>query len=613
MAHSQIARRQGWRRLAVLAAGVLVAATQMTAPVMAAPRASAPAPRAAAALVNPVSTIQLDVHAARTEPRAFGGAGVDEGDPVTAFKWMINLDNTGTTTQRSANPGSGCSSQDAGYPDSCKWASIAGLRSSAPVVAQGDETTFPSGGLDLPDGRYLVSVLADGYKLDGTPFSVPLEDPGTVDVPLQPLPLPTATIKAQVFLDVTEANGQYDPGEDGISGFTGKIADYLGQVNTDVFGNPLCTVYAYTDANGNRIQDPGEINLSGPDYEPTVVRLGGKCLSGDINMDGVVNGADTSLYNSLGLDPALARGELTIPNLGPNRYALSVVPPTGTSWVQTTTLEGNHDWDAWVMEGATGLDTEFVVAGEPFPATIFGFMPAPSNTYWNQADHQFQAGGHGTIKGVVDAMDIYIPQKGGLNLPTLGFSGAKIDHPIDKPWIALSDLNRGDTAVWLGRGNSDGTFQIDNVPDGDLHADVLGRAPGLHPRPAQRDRLEWRGRRHGHPAAGRLVDEVRRPRLQRPQPQRQARRRRAGRPELRAHAPQSRELADGPRLDRGQHQPVRVLLVRPGLPAHASGWSSRRTTTATTRQGSPTRPTTRPSPPRSSAQASTSACSRSSA
>ena len=36
------------------------------------------------------------------------------------------------------------------------------------------------------------------------------------------------------------------------------------------------------------------------------------------------------------------------------------------------------------MEGATGLDTEFVVAGEPFPATIFGFLPAPSNTYWNQ-------------------------------------------------------------------------------------------------------------------------------------------------------------------------------------------------------------------------------------
>ena len=143
-----------------------------------------------------------------------------------------------------------------------------------------------------------------------------------------------------------------------------------------------------------------------------------------------------------------------------------MVPPTGSSWVQSTTLEGNHDWDAWVMEGATGLDTEFVVAGEPFPATNFGYLPGPTTSYWTQTDHKFLAGGSGTIKGVVDAMDIYIPQKGGLNLPTLGFSGAKIDHPIDKPWITLSDLKRGDTAVYIGRGNADGTFQIDNVPDG---------------------------------------------------------------------------------------------------------------------------------------------------
>ena len=42
-------------------------------------------------------------------------------------------------------------------PDSCGWASIAGLRSSAPVVAQGDESTFPGAGLTLDPGRYLVS------------------------------------------------------------------------------------------------------------------------------------------------------------------------------------------------------------------------------------------------------------------------------------------------------------------------------------------------------------------------------------------------------------------------------------------------------------------------
>ena len=163
------------------------------------------------------------------------------GDAITAYTWMINEDNTGTTSQRNPNPGSGCSPADAGYPDSCAWTSVAGLRSSAPVVAQGDETTLDgSTGITLPAGRYLISVMADGFKLDGTHFSVPA-DPGLIEVPLQPLPLPTATATAEVFADVTSANGQYDPGEDGLPGFTGKLADYLGQVNTDVFGNPLCT------------------------------------------------------------------------------------------------------------------------------------------------------------------------------------------------------------------------------------------------------------------------------------------------------------------------------------------------------------------------------------
>ena len=175
----------------------------------------------------------------------------------------------------------------------------------------------------MKPGRYLISVLADGFKLDGTPFTVPMDEPGVVEVPLQPTPLSTATIKAQVFADVTGANGQYDPGEDGLPGFAGFITDYIGQVTTDVFGNPLCTAYDYTDANHNGYMDPGEINLGPkPDYAPTVTHMGGKCLSGDINMDGVVNATDVSLYS----DPALDPGVLTIPNLGPNRYALSVVP-----------------------------------------------------------------------------------------------------------------------------------------------------------------------------------------------------------------------------------------------------------------------------------------------
>ncbi|MCJ7711381.1 MAG: hypothetical protein MUQ32_11210, partial [Chloroflexi bacterium] len=457
MASPQL-RRPIWRR---------ALATWMSAIMLAGMMAGIVAPVPVAAATNDVT---LRVESARTEPLALGGTGVDIGDAVTSYKWMINEDNTGSTAQRNTNPGSGCSSQDAGYPDSCNWTSIAGLASSAPVAAQGDETTL--NGTDfvtLAPGRYLISVLADGYKLDGTPFTVPLPDPGRVVVPLQPLPLPTATVKAQAFADVTSANGQYDPGEDGLPGFAGKITDYIGQVNTDVFGNPLCTVYQFNDTNSDGVQDPGEKTVLDAEQSPILVRQGGKCLTGDINMDGLVNAADEALYVSKGLDPALARGVLTIPNLGPHRYALSMVPPTGSSWVQTTTLEGNHDWDAWVMEGSTGLDTEFVVAGEPFPATIFGYVPGPTTSYWNDPAHKFAAGGTGTIKGVVDAMKVYVPASGGLCLPGTiwgGLCGGKIDKPIDQPWIALSDLNRGDTAVWFGRGDADGIFTIPNVPDG---------------------------------------------------------------------------------------------------------------------------------------------------
>jgi len=464
--HRLLPRRGALRRLrasamaAVIVTGTVLGSVAPAAPVLAA-----------------TNHVTLSVVSARTEPLFNGGAGVTVDDPITTYKWMINLDNTGTNVTRDAKPGSPCSAwSDAahttpnpGYPDSCTWTSVTGLLSTSPVMAQGNEGDLNgTAGLDLPNGKYLISVMADGFKMDGTPFTLPAAS-GLVTVPLQPTPLPTTTIKAEVFADVTEANGQYDPGEDGLTGFAGNITDYLGQVNTDVFGNPLCTKYQFNDLNNDGVQDPGETIVLDATQSPIVTHQGAKCLSGDINMDGVVDATDESLYLSKGLDPQVARGELTIPNLGTNRYALSMVPPKGSSWIQTTTLEGNHDWDAWAMEGATGYDTEFVVGGEPFPAIIFGYVPGPSTTYWNDPAHSFRAGGTGTIKGTVDATDVYVPAKGGQTLPGTiwgGLSGAKVDHPIGNGWITLSDLGRGDTAVYVGHTNADGTFQINNVPDG---------------------------------------------------------------------------------------------------------------------------------------------------
>ena len=104
------------------------------------------------------NTLTIDVVSARTEP-LFPLGPVAKGDAISEYKYIINVDNTGTTDQRSPDPGTGCSPLDAGYPDSCNWVSIAGAASNSPIYTQGDQTDFGEG-IDLPDGRYLISVLA---------------------------------------------------------------------------------------------------------------------------------------------------------------------------------------------------------------------------------------------------------------------------------------------------------------------------------------------------------------------------------------------------------------------------------------------------------------------
>jgi len=377
----------------------------------------------------PTNTLELNVISARTDSRAFGGAGVTYGDSVTEFKYIINIDNTGITEQRS--PAEGCTPSDPGYPDSCNWTSVAGIKSSSPIFTQGDQDDFNgvnSNGVNLPDGRYLISVLADGYKLDGKHFTVPLSGP--VTVAMQPFPLPDATIRAMVFEDNAPSNSAPDmPAENGLSGFVGHISDYIGEVTTDVYGNPLCTRYEGENPVTFEIPDA---SLDADMLPVAITGTGGQCVSDE-------------------------NGELAIPHLGPGRYALVAVRPDSTDWIQTTTLEGNQDWDWWLMEGATGYDTEFVVAGEPFPVAFFGFVQ-PTNTL---------SGGSGEIKGLAMSVNAYWPPIGGGITGEPGLLGANPDFPIDRPWVALSDLNGGDTAVYIGQGNPDGTFSIPNVPDGD--------------------------------------------------------------------------------------------------------------------------------------------------
>ena len=113
--------------------------------------------------------------------------------------------------------------------------------------------------------------------------------------------------------------------EQGLSGFTAHLTDVFGDVSTDYYGNPLCTVYQHRNANG-----------SGP-------------MLFDANQHPIVSSTSTGRCVSDG------GGHIVIPNLGPNRLAATVSPPAAqtSQWAQTTTLEGGHDFDIWSQEGAT--------------------------------------------------------------------------------------------------------------------------------------------------------------------------------------------------------------------------------------------------------------------
>ena len=151
---------------------ILTVLAIIVAPVLAIFPAATPRAVAQAA----ATTLTLKVVSARTEPAhtdpvTGDPAPVVQGDAISTYNYIINVDNTGTTVQRSPAPGTGCSPQDAGYPDSCKWTSIAGVPGSSPIYTQGTQADFAPAST-IPDGRYLISVLADGYKLDGKHFTV---------------------------------------------------------------------------------------------------------------------------------------------------------------------------------------------------------------------------------------------------------------------------------------------------------------------------------------------------------------------------------------------------------------------------------------------------------
>lgn len=314
---------------------------------------------------------------------------------VTDYRWLIEEDVTYNIV-----PGETC---QPGQEADCLSTHF--HKSYLPVVAEG-HAGDPLPNLD-PQKRYFVSILPDsGYAMGGAQIAA---GQSGVSVSVNAEPIPTAQIRIFVFHDNWPINNAPDtPEETGLGGFNILLEDAGGrygaagqQITTDAFGNPLGTTY---DAAGN------------------VTSLGDGTIQTDAN------------------------GIAVIKNLVPAKYGIQAVPPPGSNWQQTTTIEGKKIIDAWVKANEPPYFAEF---GPPGPHVFIGFVE-------QFADAEALTGG-ATITGQVRSIHNSRP-------PDFAFyTGA----PVPGCWVGLNDLSVGiGKGVYATPCNADSTFSIPNVPDG---------------------------------------------------------------------------------------------------------------------------------------------------
>ena len=365
-----------------------------------------------------------------------------DGAAVEGFRWILQQDAT-----YPVDP-----AMPSNNPDDLL--SLGFHRSYHPVAQNGNVDTGPAT-IDAPPGRYYISVLPySGYSISGRGVEVVDEngdgtpDPVTVEVTVQQHHIPTAQIALYLLHDNFPVNCAPDlpeetnpaPGEPGHVDWTqfnvlleepaGRYGIAGGQVIQDAFGNPLGTSYVQTcDATG---ANPGTGNFGC--FDP---------ITGEAIVDVLGDGT---------IQP-LADGTLLIENLAPGKYGVIVNPPTGSTWQQTTTIEGTKVIDAWVKANEPPFFVEF---GPPGPHVFMGFV---------QPFNNLPAGGTATLSGTITDMHMSRP-------PNFEFFSGR---PFPSCWVAINEANPAGLGAGLYAGpcNDLSEFSITNVPPGSYQLKVF--------------------------------------------------------------------------------------------------------------------------------------------
>jgi len=162
------------------------------------------------------------------------GRDLASGNPLAAFSYIVNVDNTKLPSDPLA----------------------LSTESNSPIVREGDQSRNT---VHLPEGRYLISMRAVDHKMWGKYITLP--DDAAADGTLTARidlteqsdahPLPLGKIRVFVFEDNAWANGAPDTEEAGLQGFKIGLEEQThSAVTVDYNNNPLCGGNCLTAADG---------------------------------------------------------------------------------------------------------------------------------------------------------------------------------------------------------------------------------------------------------------------------------------------------------------------------------------------------------------------------
>src|SRR5579883_256150 len=362
-------------------------------------------------------------------------------------------------------------------------------------------SVLPGDGADALSGTFGHAHSMGGAPLawDGTkwisPFITPL-DPNAVSVIVEPTPLPPSKLTVFVFEDDFPLNGEQDAGggldvlaqnEPGLGGFNitifddaGGTGDATGQVDYDMFNQPLSNSLAGTIDPATHLDAcPISRNpITGQSTSRTGQIVDPKNPTQTIpdpNQTGIAGVVVTCpKYESDGKTLSPLAGQAVIANMMPGRYGVVATPGAdriarGEEWLQTNTLDGQKAHDSFLKVGEPAFFQEYGPAS--FHVSIGFANPAIINA---------------RKAGVCNGTDINITGTNCTNTVTgqvtterysrtpderLYSSGSYDSFAFTQCYVSFGDPDGEDFA--FTKCNSDGTFSLSGLPDGDWRVTVF--------------------------------------------------------------------------------------------------------------------------------------------